>query len=291
MYKRYKERFGTAGVIVGVIALILALGGTAFAAKGALTGKQKKEVEKIAKKYAGKPGAPGTNGQNGAPGAKGDPGAPGTNGTNGTPGTPGADGKSVTVSATSDCSEGGITVEAEDSGDPQEICNGENGEDGLDGEEGSPWVAGGSLPPPSTPGCVDLAASPPREGCSETGIWSFAGTTADAAGIRVPLSFPIPLAVGLGGTNVHWQEEANFADFDEGGPEEVGCKGVPGAPQAPPGHLCVYLNGTDNPVANTTLEGIVKIGGGSGTNSTGAILKFAAPTGTAVASGTFAVTG
>ena len=53
-----REPFGTAGLIVACVALVLALTGAAFAAAG-LTGKQKKEVEKIAKKYAGKPGAAG----------------------------------------------------------------------------------------------------------------------------------------------------------------------------------------------------------------------------------------
>src|SRR4051812_37822953 len=86
MYRRYKERFGTVGVALGVIALILALGGTALAASGALTGKQKKEVEKIAKKYAGKPGAPG------APGTAGTNGTNGTNGKDGAPGAKGGDG-------------------------------------------------------------------------------------------------------------------------------------------------------------------------------------------------------
>ena len=133
MYKRYKERFGTAGVVLGIVALILALGGTALAASK-LNGTQKKEVEKIAKKYAGKPGAAGTNGQNGAPGAKGDPGAAGTNGTNG---TNGKDGKSVKLvnSAPTNC-EGGYTYEIEGSGAKNEVCNGEDGADGDKGDKG-----------------------------------------------------------------------------------------------------------------------------------------------------------
>ncbi|MCW2987260.1 MAG: hypothetical protein JWM24_198, partial [Solirubrobacterales bacterium] len=52
--RRLREPFGKAGLTVGVIALVMALVGGAYAA-GALTGKQKKEVEKIAKKFAGKP--------------------------------------------------------------------------------------------------------------------------------------------------------------------------------------------------------------------------------------------
>jgi len=82
-----REPFGTAGLIVACVALIAALGGTALAAKGALTGKQKKEVEKIAKKYAGKPGAPG------ATGPKGDAGATGPQGKEGAAGKEGPQGK------------------------------------------------------------------------------------------------------------------------------------------------------------------------------------------------------
>ena len=81
-----REPFGKAGLVVAMVALIAALGGSAIAAKGALTGKQKKEVTKIAQKYAGKPGAQGAQGpagakgDAGAPGAKGDPGPAGDRG-------------------------------------------------------------------------------------------------------------------------------------------------------------------------------------------------------------------
>src|SRR6185295_17935744 len=44
LYHRFKDRFGTAGVVLGVIAMILAVGGSAIAASG-LNGKQKKEVK------------------------------------------------------------------------------------------------------------------------------------------------------------------------------------------------------------------------------------------------------
>ena len=90
MISRIHNKLGTAGMVVAIVALVAALGGTAIAAKGALTGKQKKEVEKIAKKFAGKNGAPGAAG---APGAKGNTGAPGAKGDTGAPGAPGAPGK------------------------------------------------------------------------------------------------------------------------------------------------------------------------------------------------------
>jgi hypothetical protein len=86
MISKLHQRLGTAGFIISIVALVAALGGGAYAASGGLTGKQKKEVEKIAKKYAGKPGATGAAG---APGAKGDAGAKGDSGTAGSQGAKG----------------------------------------------------------------------------------------------------------------------------------------------------------------------------------------------------------
>jgi Collagen triple helix repeat (20 copies) len=86
-----REPFGKAGLTVAVIALVLAMVGGAYAA-GALTGKQKKEVEKIAKKFAGKPGAPGATGQAGSAGPAGKNGAQGLQGDPGQPGEPGPEG-------------------------------------------------------------------------------------------------------------------------------------------------------------------------------------------------------
>jgi hypothetical protein len=102
-----REPFGTAGLIVAMIALVAALGGTALAA-AKLNSTQKKEVEKIAKKYAGKPGA---NGAPGAPGAAGPAGAAGKEGPQGPKGDPGSPGAP-----------------------------------GAPGPQGSPWTAGGVLP-------------------------------------------------------------------------------------------------------------------------------------------------
>ena len=86
-----REPFGKAGLIVAICALVLALTGAAFAA-GALTGKQKKEVEKIAKKFAGKPGPAGPAGANGAPGPQGPAGPAGAAGKEGPQGKEGKQG-------------------------------------------------------------------------------------------------------------------------------------------------------------------------------------------------------
>src|SRR3954454_3312011 len=47
LYRRFQARFGTAGIVIGVIALAMAMVTGAYAAGGGLSGKQKKEVSKI----------------------------------------------------------------------------------------------------------------------------------------------------------------------------------------------------------------------------------------------------
>jgi hypothetical protein len=77
-----REPFGKAGLIVGVIALVFAMLGGAYAA-GGLSKSQEKRVEKIAKKYGAKTGPAGSQGSAGPAGAKGDTGTNGKDGTNG----------------------------------------------------------------------------------------------------------------------------------------------------------------------------------------------------------------
>lgn len=85
MISKLRERFGTAGLIVAIVALVLALTGGAFAATGGLNAKQKKEVKKIAKRFQGSgpqgpQGPPGPVGARGETGATGPAGAPGAQG-------------------------------------------------------------------------------------------------------------------------------------------------------------------------------------------------------------------
>jgi collagen type VII alpha len=116
------QKLGTAGFIISIVALVAALGGGAYAASGGLSGKQKKEVTKIAqteaKKFAGKTGATGSAGANGTNGAKGDTGAAGSTGAEGKQGPEGKPGK--------------------------------EGPEGEPGEDGSPWTLGGVLPANAT---------------------------------------------------------------------------------------------------------------------------------------------
>jgi len=216
-----REPFGKAGLTVAICALVMALVGGAYAA-GGLTKAQEKQVTKIAKKYAGKPGTPGAAGTNGTNGTNGKDGAPGSNGA---PGPNGADGKSVVVSNSAPiCTEGGITIEVEDSGEEDQVCN---------GEQGSPWTAGGTLPPEAT----------------ETGTWS-SGVVAkpevtsqgpeDDVEVKlqapvlvpVPISFAIPLADPIPASNV---------DILAPNETTATCSGSGGDPTAAPGYLCVYV--------------------------------------------------
>jgi hypothetical protein len=94
MLNRFRDRFGPAGLIVAISALVFALAGGAYAASGALTGKQKKEVEKIAKKFqgtgpAGAQGPAGSKGDTGAQGKEGPQGEQGVQGKQGIQGEPG----------------------------------------------------------------------------------------------------------------------------------------------------------------------------------------------------------
>jgi len=91
MLSRVHNKLGTAGLIVAVVALVVALGGAAFAASGKLTSTEKKEVKKIAKKVSkpGPPGPAGPAGSAGAQGPKGDTGAKGDKGDTGAKGDTG----------------------------------------------------------------------------------------------------------------------------------------------------------------------------------------------------------
>jgi len=267
-----REPFGTAGLIVACVALVLALTGAAFAA-GGLTGKQKKEVTKIAKKYAGKPGAAGpagaagpvgpagAKGDTGAKGDKGDTGDNGSPGAPGTPGAPGADGNSVekveegpTVCA----GLGGVVYEIEESGEENEVCNGKQGPEGALG------TAGTTLP----------------AGVQETGNWFIAdsGGPHDAAAI----SFPIKLSEPIEGANIHIAGQAEFLTF---------CQGAPGNPAvretAPALTLCVFEGISEKASEPKVLSSEFEAGEAS---KTGAFIEYNVAAG-GFAAGSFAVKG
>jgi hypothetical protein len=91
MFARIHQKLGSAGFAIAIMALIMALGGAAYAAMPGLNSKQKKEVKKIARNLV-QPGAPGPAGPAGAKGdagTKGDAGSAGGTGPEGPEGPPG----------------------------------------------------------------------------------------------------------------------------------------------------------------------------------------------------------
>jgi hypothetical protein len=268
-----REPFGTAGLIVACVALVAALGGTALAA-AKLNSTQKKEVEKIAKKYAGPAGPAGATGPAGAKGDSGAKGEKGEKGDKGDTGDTGGPGKSVTVTAitkggTKCGGRAGAEVKQEGAaGAGTEVC------------EGSPWTDGGTLPSEET----------------ETGTWLF---FSNGEGTQfVPISFPIPLstaaataisAVNGAGELTHVISLANNAAANPN------CPGTSLEPKAEPGFLCIYAAAyfaNFNGGSPNSLEPAFKPAGAeeAGVVPSGALLYFEGPLTGKHSVGTFAVT-
>jgi hypothetical protein len=184
---------------------------------------------------AGSAGPAGATGPAGGTGPQGSPGTNGTSGENGKEGTPGTNGKNGKNAVVAEftgkegkCGEGGSSLEQEGSGKKTYACN------------GSPWTAGGTLPP----------------GKSETGVFAWKGAEGGENKAFLPISFTIPLAAALPATQVFFdslevQDKENIACEALGEPERVECETkhkeirttCPGSieePKALPGNLCVY---------------------------------------------------
>jgi hypothetical protein len=241
-YEAFQERFGTAGVILGVIALVLAIGGSAIAASGKLTPKQKREVKAIAKSFqgTGPAGAAGAAGPAGPAGAKGDNGTDGTNGTNG---TNGADGSTVLS--------GGAP--------PDDQLDGVDGDFYIDTStnqiygpktagawgaptdlQGSPWTAGGTLPSVGTETGVLMGESP------SDGIAAMNDGATSALMIsdfNIPLDSVPTQHVVAPDPDSTYGSTADCPGVVPDGFVAVGA--VVGIAQADPGHLCIYLGELD----------------------------------------------
>jgi Collagen triple helix repeat (20 copies) len=267
LYSRFKDRFGTAGVVLGAIALIVTLAGTAVAA-GGLTAQQEKQVKKIAKKYAGKDGAPGAQGPAGPQGPAGTNGKDGATGAQGPQGEPGPQGKQGIQGAAGPQGPQGPTG-----------VTGATGPTGPQGPEGSPWAAGGTLP----------------SGKTETGAWLFQAELPEEVFRKVALSFPIPLATQLEETEefeesvvlvpstgfVNAAQKAKCENTEHTGEASAS------NPEATKGYLCVYAASGEL----ITEQPQPKPGGGSvaGTSVSGAVIKVKT-TVNGFALGTWAVT-
>ncbi len=162
-----REPFGTAGLIVAIVALVFAMLGGAYAATAGSSHKKKTKVVK------------GPRGPRGLTGPEGPPGPAGADGKNGSAGAPGKNGTSVTSEAEpkgANCAEGGTKIIG---GSTTYACN---------GKEGSPWTAGGTLPKEQ----------------AEHGTWSVSGLFEEEQTYYMPISFPIPLAAPLEETGYHF---------------------------------------------------------------------------------------
>jgi hypothetical protein len=264
-YEAFRERFGTAGVVIGVIALVVALTGSAFAAGGGLSGKQKKEVKAIAKSFQGT----GPEGKQGPAGTNGTSGKDGTNGANGT------DGNSVKLlnEAPPGCGvAGGYTYEVEGTGEENEVCNGGAGSTTQTGtyaidnstEVGSTSIENGQLhtaavsftsavePAPS----LVYLAGPAAGGYSgeTTGTGNLTSgsklvtnvntggeftESSSISGTGIPAGTEIKKVISA--TELELTQNATASGSGVALTMGAGCGGVNGGvPQASPGTLCIY---------------------------------------------------
>jgi hypothetical protein len=273
MFSTLKNRLGIPGAI-SVIALVLAMAGGAYAAKGVIITKLSQIKPSVQKQLKGESGPAGANGPAGLQGP------PGSEGKQGPEGKAGASVVNTSVPAGEvECEERGGAKFQVGTGPATFACN---------GQEGSPWTAGGTLPSKKT----------------ETGGWAFGTLTAAsipvAAGLRLSISFPIPLSAELGASEVHFINKTgkevilNGEEFpEEVVPTQCGSAleppGTAKAPAAAPGHLCVYAKEQKN--ATIVSQLIQKLGSfGVGASTSGALLEFLALSEGATGFGTWAVT-
>jgi hypothetical protein len=283
---RRRLHFSPATVVAG-LALVFAMSGGAYAAKKYLITSTKQISPSVLKALQGKAGVAGAVGAPGAAGAqgpagpagpagpKGETGSSGKEGKQGEPGKAGKDGvtgKSVEGVAIAPgdpgCEgRGGVEYAIEGSTESKEVCT---------GKEGSPWTAGGTLPP----------------GATETGAWSFNASEASSIApgapmgngknhtVFVPISFSVPLSAPI-------TESAKIHFVGETG-DGVNCKGTVKEPKALPGQLCIYWAEYENAEFNSvrSTEYI-----SPGTSKAGAFIQFEEVKDGANGAGSWAVTG
>jgi Collagen triple helix repeat (20 copies) len=228
MFNRIHRKLGTAGFIISIVALVAALGGGAYAASGGLTGKQKKEVEKIAKKYSGKPGAAGAAGATGPAGPAGAAGKEGPAGKEGGAGKEGAQGKEGVAGK---AGEPGKAGKNGTTGFTKTLPTGET-EVGVWGTAGAPASVGRLSFPVSFP--IPLATAPNEV------VVVHPDEEFDGSNLTPPN--PEPKCPGRGG-----------GSFPAPGPTNPTYK--PTTPEATEGVLCVYEDQSIN-VSNSEIGGV-----------------------------------
>jgi hypothetical protein len=226
--------------VVATLALVFAMSGGALAASHYLITSTKQIKPGVLNALKGKAGPTGAQGPAGPAGPAGPGGAKGEAGISGTGaegkeghegkhGENGEPGESVITksisphSGSGECKEGGSEFMV-GSGKPTFACN------------GSPWTAGGTLPP----------------GSAETGVWSFKSLERgkenepkkELEKVEVPISFPIPLAKELEYERSACEEKkepCRVHAVKRGEENVAGCgQGTVEHPEAEPGNLCIY---------------------------------------------------
>jgi len=250
--RRLHRQMGPAGLTIGVIALIAALAGGAIAATGGISKKEATKIaQREAKKFPGPAGSKGDTGPAGPVGPKGDTGSAGPEGPKGPAGPTGSAGAPGVTGPTGTAGAKGATGATGPTG---------TGATGATGPTGSPFTAGGTLP----------------AGATQTGVWSFAASKADGAGVKVPISFAIPLTAKLAGSKII------YVPASGPNPDPTNCTGTVEQPKAASGFLCVYEQaGTENTLHFLDFSPSVA----------GVFLGFAVLEDGATASGSYAVTG
>lgn len=259
MFTRLRDQFSTTALILSIVALVFAMLGGAYAAS-----QPQAKKTKVVKGKQGPRGKQGPPGPQGPAGTNGTAGPKGDRGEAGPKGDPGQDGASVEVTelVEPECDErNGVEVKVKGQGSGVQVC---------EGEEGSPWTAGGTLPP----------------GATETGAWTIDADSASAAFGQfafAPISFTIPLAAGLDNAHVLFQGGTGFSEHCHGPTSGT-------EPQADAGYLCVY--GSPFNRENLAFSSITKLDFGPiGTNKAGALLVFEVEGDNAYGFGSWAVTG
>jgi hypothetical protein len=242
MYTRIRRRFTFANVAM-MLALVFAMSGGAYAAGRYVITSTKQISPKVLKALAGKPGAKGPAGVAGPAGPQGPQGPAGAKGENGAEGKEGKVGASVTNSSLAEgdraCPAGGSEFKA-GAGAATYACN------------GSPWVAGGTLPSDK----------------SETGVWTVLDPpTPGFFTQEASISFVIPLAEGLPAAGVHI-----IAVGGTGEGEGCPAGSSVGKPEAEPGNLCIFQDAGGFNVG--TMETLSPETTDPGAGTTGTILRI-----------------
>jgi hypothetical protein len=226
MFSKLREPFGTAGLVVAIVALVFALGGGAWALTASVSGKHHRHPHK-SKRHArgirGPQGPLGPEGPEGPPGVNGKNGVNGKAGVNGTNGVPGRSVVSGEEPTGPNCASGGYWFEIQGTGSKQYVCNGGGGSGG----------SGGTLAP----------------GQTLTGVWATHIPPGAGAHTSEAVSFPSRV-------------DPMFEEWAHGGEENMiglvdplggsccphgsltptaKCPGSWNLPAAAPGQFCVYL--------------------------------------------------